>query len=600
MAGFTESANSEQIYPRNESFIRNEVFTSKEKLNQPCDVVLVVEDGKQFKAHKNVLKDASPFFEKLLNSDMKESREGIVRLEMFSESVMATSLEFMYTGHVQILNEENARDLIVITDYLLLQKLKTLAEEVLAEQKLNISNCISTYHFSERYQCTELQSKTKKFILANFTAVYAANREEVLNMTSREVKMWISSDEIDISAEEDVLKIILAWIDHDKSKRKEYFAELFSEVRLVYVSRDFLISDVVTNDLVKENEGCLELVKDAIDSIDSKNYDNLPVPPRKSLETPLILTLTDDEIFCCCPEEDNWYILDDMERGFNLFNPFNRCNRVVPCHGKLYVFEISYRFEEDRQQILRCYSPYSNSWMVLPFSEENRVLLDIFVNNEDEMYALARERSTHLEVSIILKYKPLSNSWEDVTSFDSFELRRHGRHVCIDFCIVAKDNFIYFIGGKRQFHESTNAVRDVDRNDAVRYVDRYDLSINEWKVVASIQVARSSAYGAATKGKIFIVGGFNNGVFLSGQIEVYDETLNEWQFISRQFSSYSLHNPNNLLSIDDDLYAVDMVPCWHNCKRLHIIIFLYFQSALMQIGTQISRDISSMINETNE
>ena len=233
----------------------NEVFRAKDTLDQPCDVVLVVEDGKQFKAHRKVLSKSSPFFEKLLNSDMKESKEGIVRLEIFSESVMAATLEFIYTGHVQILTEDNARDLIVTADYLLLQKMKALAEGVLA-LRLNISNCFSTCYFSEKYQCEELLSK----ILTNFTAVYAANREDVLNMSSKEVEMWISSDELDVSAEEHVLMIILAWIVRDRSERKKYFAELFRQIRLVYVSRDFLSSGVVTNDLVKEDEGCLDLV----------------------------------------------------------------------------------------------------------------------------------------------------------------------------------------------------------------------------------------------------------------------------------------------------------------------------------------------------
>ena len=61
--------------------------------------------------------------------------------------------------------------------------------------------------------------------------------------------MWISSDEINVSAEEDVFNIILAWIDHDRSGRKRYFVELFSHVRLAYVSRDFLQHDIGANEL---------------------------------------------------------------------------------------------------------------------------------------------------------------------------------------------------------------------------------------------------------------------------------------------------------------------------------------------------------------
>jgi len=51
-----------------------------------CDVTFVTQDDKKFKAHRNVLSAASPYFSKLLQNDMKENREGIVRLEEISES----------------------------------------------------------------------------------------------------------------------------------------------------------------------------------------------------------------------------------------------------------------------------------------------------------------------------------------------------------------------------------------------------------------------------------------------------------------------------------------------------------------------------------
>ena len=58
---------------------------------------------------------------------MNESKEGVVRLEIFTDSLMRNTLEFIYTGNVQILDEDDARDLVVIADYLLLPKLKILA-----------------------------------------------------------------------------------------------------------------------------------------------------------------------------------------------------------------------------------------------------------------------------------------------------------------------------------------------------------------------------------------------------------------------------------------------------------------------------------------
>ena len=85
-----------------------------------------------------------------------------------------------------------------------------------------------------------------------------------------------------------MFKIILAWIDCEKSERKRYFCALFREVRLVYVSRDFLHNVILTNDLVSEHKGCRDLVKDAMKLIDSGIHYLYSNKPRKSLESSVI------------------------------------------------------------------------------------------------------------------------------------------------------------------------------------------------------------------------------------------------------------------------------------------------------------------------
>ena len=55
-----------------------------QKKDQPCDVTLVVKDGKQFRAHENVLSKASSFLEKMLDNNWKESREGVIQLDVLS------------------------------------------------------------------------------------------------------------------------------------------------------------------------------------------------------------------------------------------------------------------------------------------------------------------------------------------------------------------------------------------------------------------------------------------------------------------------------------------------------------------------------------
>ena len=49
-----------------------------------------------------------------------------------------------------------------------------------------------------------------------------------------------------------VSHIILTWMNYDNSNRKKYFAQLFRQVRLAYVARDFVHNNIETNDLVKK------------------------------------------------------------------------------------------------------------------------------------------------------------------------------------------------------------------------------------------------------------------------------------------------------------------------------------------------------------
>ena len=88
------------------------------KQDHLCDVTLVTKDDTEFKAHRNVLSAASPFFHKLFQSDMKENQEGIARFEEISGSVMEDALQFIYTGSVEV-TQENSEDLIATANYLL-------------------------------------------------------------------------------------------------------------------------------------------------------------------------------------------------------------------------------------------------------------------------------------------------------------------------------------------------------------------------------------------------------------------------------------------------------------------------------------------------
>ena len=227
-----------------DNFSRRPVFIPQ-GIDKPYDITLVVDDGKKIKVHRRVLSEASPVFEKMLTSEIKETQEGVVLLEMITELGLMELLEYIYTCSVPISADDNYFDL---------PHLKYHAGRAL-EQTLNSSNSISTYRVTKTYHYKELARHTKEYVELNFTNV--ARTEEFLGLPYQDVKKWLSSDEINVNAEEDVFEIILRWTSYKIGERNKYFPDLFREVRLNHVSRDFLLSDVVTNDLVNDNKPCL-------------------------------------------------------------------------------------------------------------------------------------------------------------------------------------------------------------------------------------------------------------------------------------------------------------------------------------------------------
>ena len=457
-----------------------------------CDITLVTNDDREFKAHRNVLSAASPFFCKLLESDMKENREGIVRFEEISGTVMEDVLEFIYTGTVEV-TQENAKELIAAGNYLIIPSLKTVSGRFLQGEMSN-KNCISTFYFAEKYDCVELIRNSRKFVHENFASV--GEMDEFLSLEAKEVAVWISSDEIAVEAEADVFKIILKWVEHSKSERKAAFEELFRHVRLNFLSRDCL-EDVVTNELVRENLACVKLVMDAtVKMATFTSEDDLLQSPRKGLETRVILACGGKFTFYYLPEKNQWKRLRDgsTER--------NQKTQMVTFRDQLYTFD---EWRESEK-----YDPVFNRWST---SDLIDVLADsaIVTVVKRDMYAI--EVNKPVGKSTIKRYNvELTCTWQTVV-----ESPQGCRNSC---CVIAGGSYLYLLGGSAPGNASY-----------VSKAERFNIAETQWEEIADMQQGRGGAFGVASEGKIFVAGGLNEKNKVSKKCEMYNVSTNEWQFI---------------------------------------------------------------------
>ena len=434
-----------------------------------CNITLVAKEGREFKAHRNVLSAASPFFSKLLQSEMKEREEGVIRLKEISKSVLSDVLKFIYMGRVEI-NGENAEDLIIAADYLLLESLKTISGRFVAKQ-MTIGNCISTFYFAEKYRCEELVLRSTKFIQDNFTSV--AKSDEFLNLEAEEVEKWISSENILVAAEEDVFRIILNWVEQNKRERKDKFKQLFRHVRLVLLSHDSFFSNVVTNELVT-------------------GHFSLTRASRRRLETDAIVVRGRKKTYCYLPEKDEWKRLAD-----GLSEDRNHTTPLIKFRDHLYSFG---RYAQTAER----YDPGFNSWTTLKLSLPNETFSLAVVNGQIHViYRIRSRRAHHSSTSapVIKRYNEELCTWETLLSSQDFHYRD-------DSCVVALGNCLYVLGGGYS-------------NEA----GRFDTAESKWQEIASMPISKYSPCGVATQERIFVTAAGGQ------QCEVYKVSTNEWHTI---------------------------------------------------------------------
>ena len=453
-----------------------------------CDITLVSKDNIELKAHRNVLSAASPFFYKLLQSDMKENREGIIRLEEISGSVMEDVLEFIYTGTVEV-TQENAEELIAAGNYLIIPGLKTASGRFL-EREMSHINCISTFYLAEKYDCDELITNSRRFILENIVSV--AKLDEFLHLEAKEIERWISSDDITVKEEADVFKIILDWVNHRKSERKTAFEELFGHVRLGFLSRDCL-EDVVTNELLRENSACVKLVLDAtVQMATFVDEDDFLQSPRGCLDTRVIVARGGKHTFCYIPEEDLWKRLPDGLKDIDA-----KLTQMIKFRDQLFTFTNNQNSER--------YDPVFNVWSELNLSTNSAKLAVL----KGEIYAV--EFDTKNWTTATKRYNLKQYVWE---TLDSYHRKcRQGA------CVIAAGSHLYAFGGKNLCFSNNGTA------------ERFDTVKNEWERIADMLEERSDAFGVASQEKIFVAGG--NG--FSGRLEtcqMYNTLTNEWQLVA--------------------------------------------------------------------
>ncbi|XP_078354444.1 kelch-like protein 7 [Oculina patagonica] len=477
-----------------------------------CDTTIRAH-GEDFPAHKCVLSAASQYFRALYTSQMKQTESNVVDLQEAKSPTISDVLQFIYTGKVSI-DLSNARDLVVIADFLIIPSLKSKAALIL-ESSVKVSNCLALESFATLYNCEALKQVAVTCKFENFVAV--AKSADFKGLDLERVKELISSDDINVSKEHEVYEAVIDWVKHDLPSRECFLAELLKCVRLSSISEDNL-RKILDEELITNNSNCTRMVNNTLDFLlFPDRYQDLPLNPRLSLEEDVVVltggvsTKLNQDTQCFVPSTRTWVSLPTMPCCCPLGD-------AAVCDGLLYMFgeaneeDIENDLEWQSEPKMCCFNPKQNKWTCHDVTKNRHEFsLTCFDN---ELYMIGGN-DIHHTCSGVEIYNPGLNEWRQAASMAT---GRAGHST-----VVLQDH-IYVMGG-----ENRN-----DANICLNSVECYNPLSDQWVNVSNMCKTRMFAAAATVYDKIVVVGGYADFTYsnIEPTCEVFDRTLNEWSLVA--------------------------------------------------------------------
>lgn len=494
--------------------------------NQLCDVKLRSLTT-SVQAHRLVLSAGSPYFHAMFNDDLAEKSRAEVVIHDVDPLALTLLVDFAYTGEI-VVTEENVQVLLPASSLLQMHSVREVSCKFLLRQ-LHPTNCLGIRTFADTHACQELHKRSHRFALQNFQEVM--NTEEFLLLPYQQVDELISNSQLNVDKEEKVFQACVAWVKHNPLERKQYVYKLLKHVRLPLISREFLMTHVDSEPLVRENQDCKELLLEAM------RYHLLP-EQRTSLVSyrttqrkpegakPYLFAIGGGSLFAIHAECEVYNPMSDRWTGIASMSTRRSRAGVAGVGNMLYVVG-GYDGSNDLASG-ECYNPQSNKWSNITPMGTKRSCLG--VSTLDGLMFCCGGYDGASCLASVERFDPLTCVW---TSCPAMTTRRR-------YCRVAVlENSLYAMGG----FDSTNYQCSVERLDP---------RMGKWLSVPSLASRRSSCGVAAMDGFLYCVGG-NDGTMCLATGERFNPRRNCWEPIASMHSRRSTHE---LCTIDGHLYAV--------------------------------------------
>ncbi|KAJ5073626.1 pep-cterm sorting domain-containing protein [Anaeramoeba ignava] len=195
------------------------LFSDLETLSQNFEDLLLDENSKDFtieiesekpiylRCHKAILNCRSDYFKALFRSKMIESQQGKVVLHDTSKEMMEKFLKYIYTGKIEI-NEENAVEILISSRKFCLDQISEFAAKFI-KQRITTQNVVEVYQISNQFLCEDVADFCFKYIEDKIQLLLETDL--LYSLTEQEMEKLLKSENIFITREYRLFDLLLHW-----------------------------------------------------------------------------------------------------------------------------------------------------------------------------------------------------------------------------------------------------------------------------------------------------------------------------------------------------------------------------------------------------
>ncbi|XP_028303636.1 kelch repeat and BTB domain-containing protein 12 [Gouania willdenowi] len=478
------------------------------------DVVLVAE-GISFPCHRVVLSAFSPYFRVMFTCGLRECHNREIFLRDTPADSLALLLNYMYCSDLPLTNT-NVQGISIAAFMLQMDDVFHLCQQHMTEN-MDASNCLGVYYFARDLGAEELADHAHRFLRQHFVQV--CRGEEILELEAHQLGKLLSSDDLNVSREETILDVVLAWVKNstlvEAEVRIRHLPELLRKVRLPLINPEYLKEAMKRNTALLADAESLDMLKEALEVISM----HPSAAPRK-LKLRYGMETTD--LLLCVGNDDG-----GIRSKYGNYSERSFC--YAPLTGHTH-FITSPRYGEALG--------YVCAGVV---TEKN----DIVVAGEASARRMARQKHMNTE---LFRYKvDAQGSWEHLTSAEYRD----------SYALGSLGDTLYLMGGQMKLKNQfliTNCV------------ERWSLQGGPWRSAAPLPLPLAYHSVVKMNDRLYVIGGKTPQSYrtddepdrLSNRLLEYDPNTNKWTELGpMKYSRYRF----SAVALNEEIYVMGGIGC---------------------------------------